>query len=184
MLDQLATMNFSVSQAVYLLHISLSNCFLVSKSNRQLVIHFNFIVSLSILGNIWQHNPCPACPSLSAASVACSTVTHKTDVCSSNVQPPAAIDGCQATYKPFCTMNTVWMKCEINFKKLYISRRYLLCKNGTVVNRKINKKIRVILSCRWILIFLHWCHAWSRVKLRDWSCYLVTRNCLFSREWF
>ena len=37
-------------------------------------------------------------------------------------------------------MNTVWMKCEINFKKLYISRRYLLYKNGTVVNRKINKK--------------------------------------------
>lgn len=184
MLDQLATMNFSVSQAVYLLHISLSNCFLVSRSNRQLVIHFNFIVSLSILGNIWQHNPCPACPSLSAASVACSTVTHKTDVCSSNVQPPLMIDWRLSSniqtvlYHEYC-LNEVW-----DFKKLYISRRYLLCKNGTVVNRKINKKIRVILSCRWISIFLHWCHAWNRVKLRDWSCYLVTRNCLFSREWF
>lgn len=53
------------------------------------------ILLLSFLGDFWQHNPGPTCPSLPSATVTCSSFTHKTDVNSPIVQPSLMIDRCQ-----------------------------------------------------------------------------------------
>lgn len=47
---------------------------------------------LSFLGDVWQHNFSPTCPSLPSTTVTCSSFTHTTDVSSSGVQPSLITD--------------------------------------------------------------------------------------------